>query len=117
MPKKITLCPNRIFFSLFFDTGLLFPRIWAPRATFKAVLITLYMTKVLQCIKVYNKCIIAYNKNVDGTGNLSHIPHGQYEQELDHGCNEAIWRGKRALAWRGEFQSQEKAQTTTSDAH
>ena len=34
--------------SLFFDTGLLFPRIRAPPATFKAVLIAADMTKALQ---------------------------------------------------------------------
>lgn len=35
---------------LFLDTGLLFPRIWAPRANFKAVLMSGDMTKALQTL-------------------------------------------------------------------
>ena len=43
------LVPFPKFYFLFFDTGLLFPRIRAPRASFKAVLMAVYITtKTLQ---------------------------------------------------------------------
>ena len=43
-----TLGSNPKFDFLFFDTGLLLPRIQAPLATFKAVLMAVNMTKELQ---------------------------------------------------------------------
>ena len=43
-----TLGSNPKFDFLFFDTGLLLPRIQAPQATFKAVLMAVNMTKELQ---------------------------------------------------------------------
>ena len=43
-----TFFPFQNFIFLFFDSDLLFPRIQALQATFKAVLIAVYMTKALQ---------------------------------------------------------------------
>ena len=45
---NFTLGSNSKFDFLFFDTGLLLPRIQAPQATFKAVLMAVNMTKELQ---------------------------------------------------------------------
>ena len=43
--------------SLFFDTGLIFPRFQAPQANFKAVLIAVDVTRALQ-----TKCKICFGR-------------------------------------------------------
>ena len=48
MKQILHLVPLPKFYYLFFDTGLLFPRIRATRATFKAVLMAADMTKAVQ---------------------------------------------------------------------
>ena len=60
--------PTQNIICLFFDTGGLFPRIWAPLATFKAVLIAVDMTKAPQtkcktCFGVFRMILHALWKN------------------------------------------------------